>query len=180
MSEEAKCKSEFKKLICRALGVDEKCVDITKKCADVIVKLGGNDNEKNWLYFELKTHKKSKSSLQFGAVFKSQWETAKKNAGHYFFVLVSEQDSGYHYCIVSPQRLKKYVTGINYFTYINISSKKTKTIWQSSSQIETELKKIEKSKLFEDKLEPNDCQSTKGRDAVAKMNKLISNKEYNS
>lgn len=119
-------KQAFKDFLMKNLGVEEGKIDCKKKYADVIVKTDNNSDK--WLYFEIKSSDRTqnKNNYKFGAVFKSQWKESIRHAGYYYFVIVEKlSDSGnsennFNFYILSPDELRRYVSGYNVLTYINI------------------------------------------------------------
>lgn len=144
---DSKFKTEFQQLVSEVFNVPIEQVCTTEKYADVIVKIG-EDKINDWYYFELKTRNVSKSSRPFGAVYMSQW--AKTNqVKHYYFVLAEKTEDDYRYCLVSKERLQNYVTSANAFTYIGISKKLEKKIYEGSSVFKEQLKNVQRGEYID-------------------------------
>lgn len=155
-------KVEFQQLVSEVFNVPIEQVCTTEKYADVIVKIG-EDKINEWYYFELKTRNASKSSPPFGAVYMSQWAKTIQ-VKHYYFVLVEKTKDDYRYCLVSKERLQNYVTSANAFTYIGISKKVEKKIYEESSVFKEQLKNVQRGK-YTDVL-PERKPTPKGEDGI--------------
>lgn len=113
-------------MLSKVYGIDEEQIDIKNPTTDVIVKFDPKD-ESTWLYFELKTTSKAfcrSDSRYFGAISLGQWKKQRQKKDRYFFVFIQqtpkEKTANFSYCIMSPNRIEDYLTGIHTFTYLSV------------------------------------------------------------
>lgn len=74
-------------------------------------------------YFEIKkTGKdgKGKQLSYFGAATLTEWKKALENEGRFFFIIAIENDKGYDFYMISPQKFLRYSTIPPYKVYFNI------------------------------------------------------------
>lgn len=135
-------KAAFRKLL-EGMPIFSGCkIDSSSKTTDIIVHLG--EDNKNWYYFELKTTTKEvlkKNNKYFGAISLNQWKEALKHKGHYYFVLVMQDDSTnpatFKYILKTPLQLFEHITGCYVHTDFNIFVNNESVDWIDGDSIKT-------------------------------------------
>jgi len=114
------------------------------RTTDVIYKFGESKND--WLYFELKTTTREykENESYFGAASLSQWVTANKHKGKYFFVLAYAEPNTaiYRFSLITPDAFISYVTGYYMHVDFNVPFSKMKEFCQRGDDLNMQLEAI--------------------------------------
>lgn len=171
---EKAAKVQFQEHLANVFNVDNGMIDIKNQTTDVILKLG--NDEKDWLYFELKctTDKVlGKNKKYFGAISMNQWLTYYDHKKNYYFVIAVEGGNGiFRYAIISPESVKKYLTGI--YEHTDFSIPKDILEDKSIPDIKTVLQTIKENE-FVDKLKDIEGK----HDLIEKLNRKLENYKLN-